>query len=212
MKKLIIFDLDGTILNTVSDITRALNEAFHRMVFEFQVKNQETKQFIGSGVDELLRRACQYYNISDKEITSRIAELFKNYYKKHNYSLTKPYPNMKEYLEELKEKGIKLAVLSNKPHEDAVSCVEKFFGNIFDIVYGHIDGNQLKPNPEMVEKIILECNVEKSDVLYVGDMDSDVTCAKNSNVDWVYCAYGYGRKNRAYENTINNIKELEKYL
>ena len=134
MYKVAIFDLDGTLLNTLKDLADACNFALRSHGFsEHQI--DEYKYFLGNGVYKLVERALPM-DKKDGETVDKVLTEFKKYYEKHKSDFTKPYDGIEELLIALKEIGIKTAVVSNKPHEFAVEIVERYFGKSFDIVFG----------------------------------------------------------------------------
>jgi len=205
----IIFDLDGTLLNTIEDITDALNYALNQLKVEVQITNENTKNFIGSGAKKLIERTLKFCGV-DKTKEEEFSKIYFNYYSNHMSLKTNPYPYVKELLEKLKKENVKLGVLSNKPHRDVISCIEKYFPDTFNYVSGQKENVRPKPHQEIFETFKKLNNVSNEDVLYVGDMEIDALFAKNIGVDLCLVTFGFGKNlhllNPKY--LIDNYREL----
>ena len=194
----IIFDLDGTLLNTINDISEAVNYALTKNgLTESSV--DVIKYYVGSGVNILVERALKDKGISvlDENYHKLFDGIFNDYmerYEKCRANTTAPYEGILEVLDKLKEKGIKLGVLSNKPHRDTSAIVEKYFPGYFDFVQGAPSKDLIKPNPVLLEKMICEMGLDKKEILYCGDSDVDIHTARNANVDSLGVSYGFRTK------------------
>lgn len=194
MKKLLIFDLDGTLLNSIDDITLSINLALKDLNLR-EVSVDEAKYLTGSGVDILADRTIKLVAGEDK--LSLYKEKFKEYYQKyytiHQKDKTAPYDGIIDALKELKNKNIKFAVLSNKPHFDVVKIIDYYFKGInFSYVLGKIDKNRIKPDIDGIIMIEEALNIKnKDDILYVGDTNVDIQTAKNANLKVIACAWGF---------------------
>ena len=190
MIKAVIFDLDGTLLDTLEDLANACNYALE--VCGFKIHNvNDYKRFVGSGRYKLIERIVPAEYKNSEEVINKVLGLFDEYYGKHMMDMTKPYPGIVNMLEELKKNNIKLAVVSNKPHEFAESVVKKYFGETFDIAYGQRPNHPVKPDPKTVYEVIEYLGVNKDECIYVGDSDVDVNTAKNANVKVVGVSWGF---------------------
>ena len=211
MIKTILFDLDGTLLNTLEDLANACNYALNK--FSFPTHNiEEYKKFIGNGIYKLVERAVPN-NKKDKETVEKVLETFSDYYNEHMIDMTKPYDGIVDILDELRAKGIKLAVVSNKKHEFTIEIVKKYFGDRFDIVFGHRENYKAKPDPTSVLEVIEKFNILKSECIYIGDSNVDILTAKNAGVKSVGVSWGFrDREELANEGanylTDNNIELL----
>ncbi len=211
MFKVVIFDLDGTLLNTLDDLANACNYALNK--FSFPTHNvEEYKKFIGNGIYKLVERAVPN-NKKDKETVEKVLETFSDYYNEHMIDMTKPYDGIVDILDELRAKGIKLAVVSNKKHEFTIEIVKKYFGDRFDIVFGHRENYKEKPDPTSVLEVIEKLNILKSECIYIGDSNVDILTAKNAGVKSVGVSWGFrGREELANEGANyladNNIELL----
>lgn len=215
MYKLIIFDLDGTLLDTVDDLANSVNFA----LTQFNFPTHEIKQyrfFIGNGVNKLLERALP----EDKRNPDFISMLkleFIKHYNVHSEVCTHPYDGISGLLSELHARGFKLAIASNKYHAATVDLTKRFFESIaFSDVFGQRDGHPVKPNPAILNEIIMNARVQKSEVLYVGDSGVDVATAYNAGVDFVGVLWGFRPQKELEEvgarNFVNTANELFEFI
>lgn len=189
MKKLIIFDLDGTLLNTIGDIAAATNHALQ--TYGYPTRSvAEIKSFVGNGINKLFERALPQGHKTQEEVL-RIRSAFIPYYNAHGTEKTHPFPGMVELLEVLQAKGILLAVASNKYQQATESLIPHFFPTIrFCAVLGQREGIPTKPDPHIVEEIRRSASVETSDILYVGDSGVDMQTAINAGVEAAGVTWG----------------------
>jgi phosphoglycolate phosphatase len=215
MKKLIIFDLDGTLLDTIEDLANSVNYALKLNNFETHPISAYNF-FIGSGLNKLLERALP----ADKQNADMVSMLkvdFIKHYSQHAEEFTKPYAGVLLLLKNLASKGCQLAIASNKYHTATVELVKRFFPDIeFCAVFGQRDGHPVKPNPGILEEIIEIAGVNKSEVLYVGDSGVDVATAYNTKVDFVGVLWGF-RPRKELEEVgaeifVENTEELQKCI
>lgn len=190
-KKCIIFDLDGTILNTLEDIKNAVN---HALIVRNLPKRtlEDIRLTIGHGVHELIAR-----NIPDGRNNPEhlnILKDFRNYYFAHLMDSTVPYEGIIEGLNNLKEEGYKIAVCTNKLDSSAQILMKHFFNGIFDYVLGSNEVIKKKPAPDMINLVIKELGVNKEECLYVGDTEIDYIAATNANIDVLVVNYGYRKE------------------
>ena len=179
MYKCVIFDLDGTLLNTLEDLANAGNHVLEVMGFP-RHETEKYKYFVGNGIPKLIERIMpDGCGDEDKE---RAYELFSEYYGKHCRDKTRPYEGIAEMLRKLKDSGVKTAVATNKDHGFSVELVRDFFGGSVDMVAGRRDGFPKKPDPYAVNYILGELGIDKSDALYVGDSNVDMQTAENAGV------------------------------
>ena len=190
MKKLVIFDLDGTLLDTIADLAESANHAFKQL--GYPTRDVETiRTFVGNGVNKLLFRA-----LPDEEKTEenmmRMRTHFVPYYDAHNADLSAPYPGIVALLEELQAKGLRMAVASNKYQEATVKLVKHYFPMIdFVEVLGQREGINVKPDPTIVFDILQKAGVSKEETLYVGDSGVDMQTAINAGVDAIGVTWGF---------------------
>lgn len=189
MKQLIIFDLDGTLLNTVGDIAAATNHALTTLGHPTRTV-EEIKSFVGNGINKLFERALpEPYKTEENVLRMRAA--FIPYYNEHGTEKTVPFPGMVTLLEQLQTSGKLLAVASNKYQQATQALVRHFFPTIrFVAVLGQRDGIAVKPDPSIVEEIRREARVERDEILYVGDSGVDMQTAINAQVEAVGVTWG----------------------
>lgn len=216
MIKALIFDFDGTLVNTLEDLKDSINMALVSNGFKKQYSIDETKHLIGKGIRVLCTRALNYcsHSLEDEE---KVYKSFYDYYSKNQINKTKPYPSVIETLKEIKKRNIKIAILSNKKHENLQEIVSNLFPkNLFDIAFGKKDEFPLKPSPDSLCHILDLLNVTKEEVLYIGDSDVDMETARNANVKKIAVTYGYREKklleNYNPEYIIDDISELLKII
>ncbi len=188
MIKAIIFDLDGTLLNTLNDLADSVNH----ILTSHNMKNRtvdEIRSFIGNGIPTLIARSVPENTDTD---TLRICvEEMQVYYKAHADIKTKPYDGITELLSELKTKNIASAVVTNKAEDSAKLLCNRKFGNMFSFVIGDNGKDRLKPAPDNVFRALRLLDVNKEDVLYVGDSDVDMVTAKNAGLRSVGVSWGF---------------------
>ena len=190
MKNLVIFDLDGTLLNTIEDLGNAANYALSRNGYPTH-SLASYPFFVGNGVRNLIRKALPDDARTDSIIDSLLKD-FKEYYNEHNTDCTKPYDGIVELLRKLQDNGVKMAVASNKYQQATEKIIASYFGDIdFVAVYGQRDGVNVKPDPSVVFSILADAKVPKSDVLYVGDSGVDMETARRACVDSVGVTWGF---------------------
>ena len=190
MKKLVIFDLDGTLLNTIEDLGNAANYALSMNGYPTH-SLASYPFFVGNGVRNLIRKALPDDARTDSIIDSLLKD-FKEYYNEHNTDCTKPYDGIVELLRKLQDNGVKMAVASNKYQQATEKIIASYFGDIdFVAVYGQRDGVNVKPDPSVVFSILADAKVPKSDVLYVGDSGVDMETARRACVDSVGVTWGF---------------------
>lgn len=178
MIKCCIFDLDGTILDTIGSITHFVNKTFSEYGIE-SVTVDECKYFAGNGARTLIKRALTSKGVTDEALTEKILDDYVLAYDKDPLYLTTVFDGIDVLLSELRARGVKLAVLSNKPDSTVKSIVKEFFGDAFDVALGGRDGVPLKPDPTAALDIlnILGCTPEET--AWVGDTSTDIETAKN---------------------------------
>lgn len=201
-KTLLIFDLDGTLINTLEDLNNAVNHAL--MCFNYPTRIlEETRRDIGNGVAKLIERSIPD-GINNPNY-QKCLSIFKEYYVEHYCDKSFPYKEVKEVIATLKQKGYHLAVVSNKFDEGAKKLINLFFPNTFDYVQGHSPEVNYKPHSDMVNKVLKELNIKNEDAIYIGDTEVDYQTAKNSNLDCILVSYGYRNKKQLLELTHHNL-------
>ena len=184
----VIFDLDGTLLDTLEDLKNAVNYALGEMGFPTR-SLEEVRQFVGNGVAKLMERAVPAG--TSPEDTARALEIFKAYYEVHKKDTTAPYPGIPELLQALRARGCKLAVVSNKFDGAVRGLVEDYFPGLMDAAAGENEAGGIpkKPHPAMVRHCMEELGAKKA--VYVGDSDVDIQTAQNSGLPCISVTYGF---------------------
>jgi phosphoglycolate phosphatase len=191
--KAIIFDLDGTILDTIEDLADAANEMLINNDFKTNTL-QEYISWVGDGVEDLIRRALPKKNFSDIEISNYVEE-FKNNYSKLCLNKTKPYAGIPELLSKLKERKIKTVVFSNKAHQFTIMITNYFFKEgLFDEIIGERKGYPRKPDPYVAIEIMKSLKVKPDETLFIGDSGNDMKTAIAAGITPVGVLWGYRNK------------------
>ena len=211
--KLMIFDLDGTILETLEDLKNSVNYALDTLGYPTRT-HEEVRAFVGNGMLNLITRSAPQ-DASDEEIQN-ILKVFKAHYAEHKADYTKPYTGIEKVLNSLKKGGAILTVLSNKD-DDAVGVLcDKYFPNVFEYTAGNRTDRKRKPDPASVHDIINKYGLTPNDTVYIGDSEVDVLTAKNANVDCVTVTWGFRDRDMLIDAgaTIiaDNMEELYEYL
>lgn len=190
MKSYIIFDLDGTLLNTIDDLANATNYALRTLGYP-QHGLWVYPNMVGNGVSKLIERALPDDQRTEKTINSALTH-FKEYYGAHCCDATKPYPGIEELLQELTAKGLNLAVTSNKYEEAVTKIINHYFPDAnFRAILGNMEGIPRKPDPSIVFKALSMCPTPKADVLYVGDSGVDMETARRACVESCGVTWGF---------------------
>ena len=179
MIKYAVFDLDGTLLDTITTITHYVNLVLRRRNVR-EISEEECKYFVGNGAKTLIDRTAASRGLSDTELISEIYKEYNEEYNRDTLYLTKPYEGIPELISSLLDRGIKLSVLSNKPDDTTRSIIPSFFGDAFTVVHGGRAGIPLKPAPDGVFEIYRELGAKAEEVMYIGDTNVDMQTGKNS--------------------------------
>ena len=191
MKKLAIFDLDGTLLNTIFDLAQSTNHALSLLGYPTHTP-EAYKRMVGGGISKLIYRALPAEEKTEANV-ARARSLFLPHYDVHNADMSRPYDGMCELLTQLHEAGILLAVASNKYQKATDKLVRHYFGHVpFVAVLGQREGVNVKPDPIIVDDI-LACapGIERDEVLYIGDSGVDMQTAINAGVDACAVTWGF---------------------
>lgn len=213
--KLAIFDLDGTLLDTIADLAAATNFALAHYGLPTH-KEEEYKFFVGNGINKMLERALPEDKRNEEYIT-KLRSQFVPYYDVHNSDLSRPYPGMVELLKELQRNNIAIGVASNKYQEAAVKLVLQFFPGIdFALILGQREGVPSKPDPTIAYEIIEHTGIAKEETVYIGDSCVDMQTGKNAGITTVGVSWGFRPKTEleSYNPDFiaDDADELRKYL
>lgn len=190
MKQLVIFDLDGTLLNTIADLAEAVNRALVACGFA-EHPTDAYRFFVGDGVSKLFERALPPEARTAENI-ARIRTHFMPYYEAHNADLSRPYEGIVELLAELQSRGVKMAVASNKYQAATQKLVRHYFGDTdFVAVFGQREGVAIKPDPQIIFDVLEVAGVTPEDVIYVGDSNVDMQTGPRAGVDTVGVSWGF---------------------
>ena len=190
MTKLVIFDLDGTLLDTIEDL--ALSSNFALQLHHYPTHPVEAYRFfVGNGMNKLIERALPETDRSP-DIIKKVKSDFMEYYTAHATEHTHPYPGVTQLLEQLQQNGIQLAVASNKAHSATVHLIRRFFPAInFQVILGQREDVPTKPHPAIVEEILSRTGINREQTLYVGDSGVDMETALNAKVPVVGVLWGF---------------------
>lgn len=210
---LVIFDLDGTLINSIDDLKDSVNHILD-MHNKPQRSLEEIKSFVGNGIYRLIELS---FPKGTKEEELKIAyQEMKDYYKEHCLIKTKPYKGVNLLLKRLKAMGVKTAIVSNKSDNSVQVIKETYFGELIDFAIGEKEGLNRKPSKDMIEKTCECLKVSLDKVLYVGDSEVDVITAENSNIDCVIVTYGFRDRdfllNNGAKKLENDILKIQKHL
>ena len=190
MYKLAVFDLDGTLLDTLDDIAASCNRALWLCGFPLREK-QEYRQFLGFGMRRLVQLAMPEEARDDEGTVHRMMELHREYYGEHATDATGPYPGISRLLGDIRRAGVRTAVLSNKPHDPTVLLTERFFPDLMDYCAGQREGVPTKPDPAAVTEIIARFGFDKADCVYIGDSEVDARTGRNAGIDAIGVTWGF---------------------
>ena len=186
--KAVIWDLDGTLLDTLHDLADSVNAALsaHGMPVH---SIDKIRSFVGNGMVKLISRAVPAGTSEADEAAVR--EFFKAHYAAHCNDKTKPYPGIPALLDELKEAGVKMAVVSNKPDFATKELVKLYFGDCIGTAVGGRDGVPVKPAREMVQLALEELDIPAEKAIYIGDSEVDVQTAQNADMQGIFVDWGF---------------------
>ena len=209
-QKLVIFDLDGTLLDTLDDLSAAVNHAMEQRGFPQHTRDEYMKM-VGHGARNLMSQALPLEYAHDEALIDAALADFRTYYNAHIDVFTKPFPGIPELIAELHRKGIRLAVASNKFQEGTEHLIQEFFPDIPVVaILGNRSGFPLKPDPEVVGEILQKAGLSKADAVMVGDSDTDMETAINGGIRGI--AVGWGYRNMRDRDHVDTTEELLKIL
>lgn len=211
--KLAIFDMDGTILNTLEDLADSMNYALvqHDMP---QRTIDEVRRFVGNGIRKLVERAVP--TGTEAAQVDEVFETFTAYYKEHCAIKTRPYEGIPEVLKQLRDIGVKTAVVSNKADFAVQSLCEDYFPGLFDFAVGDKEGQRRKPAPDSVNAVLDKFGMDKSQAVYIGDSDVDYETSQNADMDVIMVGWGFRDEefilSKGAEFVIHKPDEIVEYI
>ena len=213
MNKMVIFDLDGTLLDTLDDLCNSVNYSLSTNNFP-ERSLEEVRTFVGNGIRLLIERSVP--EGTSKELIDKTFECFKTYYAVHCNDKTKTYPGVMDMLKELKKNGYKIAVLSNKAQYAVTKLCDIYFNNLLDDAVGARENVAKKPSPDALYICAENNNINLNNVIYVGDSDVDVATANNAGVRGIAVTWGFRSRELLIkcgaENLADNTDELLQIL
>lgn len=186
--ELAIFDMDGTILNTLEDLADSLNAALAKSHYPLRTID-EVRGFVGNGIRLLIERGVP--NGLTMEEIDCVHRDFMEYYQIHCSDKTKPYDGIVTLLSELRQGGCKTAVVSNKADVAVKELSEKYFAGMFDVSVGERQGILKKPAPDSVNEVLQKLDVDRKNAVYIGDSDVDIATARNARMDCISVDWGF---------------------
>lgn len=184
----VIFDLDGTLLDTIGDLTASINHTMKKYGFPCR-SVEEVRSFVGNGVANLVSRCLP--EETDSELFSECLSSFKSHYKEHAAELTQPYEGIRELLTSLKSMNIRTAVVSNKVHDTSSLIIDRYFGSLIDVTIGQRDSFPKKPDPYGTLEAIRLLNCRPEECIYVGDSEVDCKTGHNAGLQVIGVSWGF---------------------
>jgi phosphoglycolate phosphatase len=187
----IIWDMDGTLLDTLDDLADSVNAALTEYQLPVRTRD-EIRSFIGNGINRLLELSVP--GGKEHPRFEEILSFFKDYYKGNSSNKTKPYAGLDKLLPELKKRGYRMAIVSNKIDSAVKTLTEQFFKGLMAAAIGNSEGLRRKPFPDEVLEALRIMGEEKASAVYIGDTEVDIETAKNAGVDCICVSWGYRSK------------------
>lgn len=211
--KAIIWDLDGTLLNTLEDLMESVNYALSNKNMP-NITLEQTRKYVGNGVARLVSLAAPA-GTSDEQVKELLTD-FRFYYDRHSKDKTKPYDGILELLTDLKAKGYKMSIVSNKINVAVGQLAEEYFPGLIDVAIGETDNTPRKPAPDMIYKAIDKLGVNKQDAVFIGDSEVDVATGLNAGIDMLTVLWGFRDKDELITagatTFIEKTEDIYKYL
>ncbi len=198
MIKAVLFDLDGTLVNSLYDLADSTNYALQHFGFPVQ-ETEKYKYFVGDGMPKLIERALPE-NARNKATIKSVLDCFMAYYREHYLDKTVAYDGIAEVVSNLRKQGIKVAVISNKADEMAKIVTNKLFGDVFSAVYGKREGYPAKPDPTLTLEVIRDLGVEPCECVFIGDSGMDMAVAKNAGTLAIGVLWGFRKEDELKSN------------
>ena len=206
---LAIFDMDGTILNTLDDMTDSCNYILQKYNFPTHELN-EIKFMVGNGIPKLIERALP--EGTDKETFDKVLADFIEYYGKHCADKTRPYDGIIDCIKTLKAAGVKIAVNTNKVESAAIDLCNDYFPELFDVISGSRPGMPPKPDPAGIYEILTRAGVDGKEACFIGDSDVDVQCGLNAKLDVIGVDWGFRGEEFLHQHGADTVVKTPKEL
>lgn len=211
--KAVLFDMDGTVLDTLGDLAAAVNHTLR----EFSMPERsiaEVAAALGNGAAYLIAHTVP--DGTPKELTDKVLAAYAPYYDAHCDTLTGPYDGIVPLMEKLRDRGVKLAVISNKQDTAVKPLAEKYFPGLLEIAVGESAEVRRKPNPDAVLAALRHIGVERGDAIYVGDTEVDLQTARNAGMECASVDWGFRTREQLVEigaeHIFDTVQELEEYM
>lgn len=204
MIKAVIFDLDGTLLNTLADLASSTNYALGQYGYPLRTID-EVRRFVGNGVAKLIERAVPA-GTSEAD-TQSVLSCFKNHYLEHSLDTTVPYDGIIDLLSQLKRKGIFTAIVSNKLDPAVRELHEHFFRGLVDTAVGESSERRAKPAPDMVNEALRRLGIDAESAVYVGDSEVDIMTARNAGMRCISVSWGFKTRDFLIQNGASSIAD-----
>lgn len=203
MIKAVLFDLDGTLVNSLEDLADSTNYALKVSGYKTH-ETEKFKYFVGDGMPKLIERVLPEDKRNQEEI-EKVLDIFLGYYKEHFTDKTKAYDGIYELISNIKEMGLKTAIISNKAHNMTLEVVDKLFKNTFDIVFGKKEGYPTKPDPKLTLILMEELGVKPEECILVGDSGMDAKAAVNAGCVGIGVLWGFRGEEELRQNGASYI-------
>jgi len=217
MKKLAIFDLDGTLVSSLEDIYKSINKTFEHFGIN-SVTQDQCMNALGHGARSLVLKCLEYaaYKTESKAELEEIINKYNETYSNSANSNTRPFDEILDMLKNIRTAGYKTAIVSNKPHALTLKMSEELFPGLIDLTFGQSELFPKKPEPSIIYHTISELGFDECDSVYIGDSDVDVITAKNSGLLSIAVSWGYRSRNileaESPDYIADSVEELEKIL
>ena len=211
-KKLIVFDMDGTILDTLDDLKESLNVTFRKFGFPERTK-EEVRGFVGNGIPKLIERAVPAG--TEASVQEKVLKAFLEYYQVHCNDFTHAYEGIQELMAWLKAQGYLIAVASNKADPAVMKLCDIYFDGLVDFAVGDLPGQEKKPAPDMVNRVLATLQIDKEEAVYIGDSEVDIATAGNAGLDCIVVTWGFRDRDlleknggRIFADTTEQVKDI----
>lgn len=209
-----IFDLDGTLLNTLDDLANSTNHVLEQFGFPTHQKDKYN-YFVGNGMKKLIERVLPA-EVLDTPVFDEVLSCFMEYYEQHSLDLTRPYEGIENLIENLISSGVKVGMVTNKPHDKAIKIMDRFFGDKFDFVQGQCDLFPTKPDPASTLFVLEKLEGTPENTVFVGDSGVDMQTAKNAGLTAVGVLWGFRTADELSQNGADFLAqtalELERFI